>query len=291
MGKTTLADFAGGFNAETADWEGNASGRVLLGEQQLVLARSDDETVTIPLSAVFDINFDSRPRIFDPLPGTPVTVAYEHDGRRAVAVVASEDGAAEKFYTVLFKAVLNGTAVVIKHPARKGGRVTDVPFHSGTLALSNGGVRFATDGGAVSVDPAAVTSFDREKRQVNGEERPVFVVRHMEEGTAITTLAATDSSRMLSLLGRYLRRHYDQLMSSLSGLSLSETEVEVLVAVYSMAPDVRTLADMLDTGPSGVKRLVQSLHRDGLLRPAGGRPALTTRGQVVVNRYMDRVNQ
>jgi len=291
MGKTTLADFAGTVVAESADWDGTVEGRVLLGEHQLVLARSNDESVSIPLSSVFDVNFDSQPELFDSLPGTPTTVAFEQDGQRSVAVVASDGSTAEKFYTVLCKTLLNGTEVVIKHPARRGGRVTSMPFHTGELAVSNGGVRFATDGVTVRVDPQAVTSFDREMRDVNGEQRPVFVVRHMQDGTAVTTLAAADSARRLSLLGRYLRRHYDQLMSSLAGISLSETEVEALVTVYSMDADVRGLAAVLDAGPADVQRLCQSLHRGGLLQPGDDGLALTTRGRVVVNHYMDRVNQ
>jgi Mn-dependent DtxR family transcriptional regulator len=39
-----------------------------------------------------------------------------------------------------------------------------------------------------------------------------------------------------------------------------------------------------------VKTLLQSLHEDGLLRPTSGGVELTTRGQVVVNQYLERVN-
>lgn len=291
MGKTTLADFAGTFTAEAVDWDEQVEGRVLLGEHQLVLAKSSDEKLSIPLSSVFDINYDARPELFDPLPGTPLTVAFEWSGQRSVAVVASEAETAKKFYTVLFKAVLNGTDVVIKHPARRGGRVTSMPFHRGELALANGGVRLATDGVTVTIEPAAVTSFDRELPDVDGEQRPAFVVRHMQEGTAVTTLAATDSSRTLSLLGRYLRRHYDRLTSSLSGVSLSETQVEALVTVYSMDANMPMLASVLGATAKEIKRLCHSLHQGGLLQPADDGPELTTRGQVVVNHYLDRVNE
>jgi helix-turn-helix protein len=291
MGKSTLADFSGAFASETAGWEGPREGRVLLGEHQLVLAASRDEKVTVPLQSVFDINFDSRPQIFDPLPGTPLTIAFEDDGGRSVAVIGSEESTARKFHTVLFKAVLNGSDVTIKHPARRGGRVTGMPFHSGELALAQGGVRFVTGGITVQIEPSSVTAFDREMRRVESEQRPVFVVRHMQDGTAVTTLAATDSARMLSLLGRYLRRHYDRLISSLEGVSLSETGIEALVTVYSASGGLSILAGVLDARPKEVKRLVQSLRRDGLLEPTEDGPALTTRGQVVVNHYVDRVNE
>jgi len=291
MGMSTLADFSGTFDTEVADWDRHRDGRILLGEHQLVLAASRDEKVTIPLSSVFDINFDSQPGIFDPVPGTPVTIAFDADGGRSVAVVSAEEATARKFYTVLFKAVLNGSSVIVKHPARRGGRVTDMPFHSGRLRLSTGGVEFETGGVSVRIEPAAVTAFDRETREVNGERRPVFVVRHMQNGTAVTTLAATDSARTLSLLGRYLRRRYDQLLSSLAGISLSETEIEALVTVYSAPGGIGMVAGVLDAQPKTVKRVVRSLHRNGLLEPTDDGPALSTRGQVVVNHYMDRVNE
>jgi len=292
MGKATLADFVGKFDAEVAGWDDPKEGRVLLGEHQLVLAANKDNKVSIPLSSVFDITFEANPQIFDSLPGTPVTIAYEHDGTRSVAVVASEESTAQKFYTVLFKTVLNGTSVVIKHPSRRGGRVTNMPFHSGTLSLSQGGVRLTSENVTVQIEPSAVTSFDRERREVNGQERPIFVVRHMQDGTAVTTLVATDSNRTLSLLGRYLRRHYDELMSSLSGISLTEVEIETLVTIYSAGGgSVGVLAGVVDAGPSGIKKLLQSLHQNALVRPTDGGAELTTRGQVVVNHYMDRVNQ
>jgi len=73
MGQSTLADFPGTFEAETADWDGHVEGRAVLGEGQLVLAAGRNDTVTIPLSSVFDVTFDTRPELFDPLPGTPVS--------------------------------------------------------------------------------------------------------------------------------------------------------------------------------------------------------------------------
>jgi helix-turn-helix protein len=292
MGEATLADFVGKFDAEVSGWDDPKEGRVILGEHQLVLAAEKDDKVSIPLSSVFDINFDANPQIFDPLPGTPLTVAYEHDGGRSVAVIASEEATALKFHTVLFKTILNGTGVVIKHPARRGGRVTNMLFHSGTLSLSQGGVRLTSDNATVQIEPSAVTAFDRETRDVSGKNRPIFVVRHMQDGTALTTLVATNSNRTLSLLGRYLRRHYDELMSSLAGINLTEVEIETLVTIYSTGGgSVGVLAGVVDAGPRGIKKLLQSLHDDALVRPTDGGAELTTRGQVVVNHYMDRVNQ
>jgi helix-turn-helix protein len=263
---------------------------VLLGSGQLILASSESDRVTIPLSSILDINHGFVPQIFDSVPGTPVTVAYEQDGGRAVAVVSGDDSTVEKFHTVLFKVVLNGRTVVFKHPARRGGRVTDSPFQPGSVSLASGRVTFESDGMAVSISPSSITDFDREPRDIKGERRPAFVLRHMQDGTALTTVAAMGSSRTLSLLGRYLRREYDQLMESLQGISLTESEVETLVTLYSTDEMNVSIGSVVDVQGRSVKSLLKSLHNDSLVRPTSAGVELTTRGQVVVNQYLERVN-
>lgn len=291
MGKSALADFVGTFNAEVGDWDDHQEGRVLLGTNQLVLARSKDDTVSIPLSSIFDVNIGATPRIFDPFPGTTLTIAHDSDRGRVVAAVSGEESTIEKFHSVLFKAVLNGERVIVKHPARRGGRVTGAGYRPGSLSLAGGGVQFDLGDETVHIEPAAVTAFSREKRAVEGTERPVFVVRHMQDGTALTTHAATDSARTLSLLGRYLRRHYDELIASLEGISLRERDVETLVTIYSTQGMDVTLSSVVDASPREMNGLLQSLASNGLVRPGDDGPELTTKGQVVVNHYMDRVNQ
>lgn len=291
MGKSALADFVGTFNAEVGEWAGHQEGRVLLGNNQLVLAASKDDKISIPLSDIFDINLGSAPRVFDPFPGTPLTIAHDSSQGRVVAAISGEETTMEKFHTVLFKAVLNGSRVIVKHPARRGGRVTDAEYCPGKLALAAGGVHFDLGDETVSIEPSAVTAFDREKRMVNGADRPLFIIRHMQDGTALTTHAATDSARTLSLLGRYLRRHYDELMSSLQGISLREQEVETLVTIYSTQGMDVSLSAVVDANPRQVKKMLHSLGGNGLVRPTENGPQLTTKGQVVVNHYMDRVNQ
>lgn len=291
MGKSALADFVGTFNAEVGEWDDHQEGRVLLGANQLVLAASKDDKISIPLADIFDINLGSAPRLFDPFPGTPMTIAHDSSQGRVVAAVSGDRATMEKFSSVLFKAVLNGDTVVVKHPARRGGRVTDAEYEPGRLSLGGGGVHFELGPETVSIEPSAVTAFDREKRLVNGTERPLFVVRHMQDGTALTTHAATDSARTLSLLGRYLRRQYDELMSSLQGISLREEEVETLVTIYSTEGMDVSLSAVVDANPRQVRTLLQSLGSHGLVRPTDSGPQLTTKGQVVVNHYMERVNQ
>lgn len=285
-----LADFVGNISAEAMDESGPIEGRVVLGKGQLVLASSDDERVTIPLKRVFDVNVGETPTIFDPMPGTPVTIAYRNDNGRVAAVVSTDADTIEKFVTVLFKALMNGTHTTIQHPAKVGGRVVDSEYRAGILTLQAEGVQFDTEEGPVSIALDSVIDFERTNRTVDGEPRTVLAVRHMETGTAMTTLVTTESNRKLSILGRYMQRTYQRLLGSLQQLSLSEPETETLATIYSAGDMDVSLASVLSAEPKSVKRILHSLHEKGLIESGDNGPMLTAKGQIVVNHHLERVN-
>jgi len=287
---SVLADFSGRFSVAGSERDGPAEGRIVLGEDRLVLAASEDAKVTIPLTAVFDVAPGNEAAMLDAIPGTPVTVAYENGTSRTTAVVAAEETTIGKFTTVLFKALLNGTPVTLKHPAKVGGRVLDTAFKGGLLSLQSGGVVFDTDEGPVTIPLASIVDFDRETRAVDGADRPVLVVSHMDTGEALTTLAATDSPRKLSILGRYLRQTYDTLLESLQQISLSEPETETLATLYSTGDMDVSLTSVLEAKPQTVKRILHALHQKGLIESGENNPVLTAKGQIVVNQYLERVN-
>jgi len=287
---SVLADFPGRFSIAGSERDGPAEGRIVLGEDRLVLAASEDENVTIPLTAVFDVAPGNEAAMLDAIPGTPVTVAYENGTSRTTVVVTADETAIAKFTTVLFKALLNGTPVTLKHPAKVGGRVLDTAFKGGILSLQSGGVVFDTDEGPVTIPLSSIVDFDRETRTVDGTDRPVLVVSHMDNGEALTTLAATDSPRKLSILGRYLRQTYDRVLESLQQISLSEPETETLATLYSTGDMDVSLTSVLEQNPETVKRILHALHQKGLIESGENNPVLTANGQIVVNQYLERVN-
>ncbi|RLM88034.1 CheF family chemotaxis protein [Haloarcula sp. Atlit-7R] len=288
---SVLADFTARFNVEAGEIDAPVQGRIVLGKRQLVLAASGDQKVTIPLSSVIDISPRSVPQVFDPIPGTPVSVAFRQNGAHAVALVAADESVIEKFSTVLFKAILNGTRATIKHPAKLGGRVLDTDFRGGLLSAESGTVRIETEDGPVVVSLDTVTDFSRETHTVGGQDRPVLVVDHMHNGDAKTTIVATESTRTLSILGRLLRREYEKHMADLRELSLSETDTEVLTTIYSTRDRDISLANVLGIEPEKVKHHLHSLHQVDLIESGAHGPVLTSKGQVVVNHYLERVNK
>lgn len=289
MSNETLAAFRATVAAEAPGWEEPRSGRIVLRREQLVFV-ADGQQLPIPLSSVFDVNTGSRPQTFGPVPGVPVTVAYDDGEGKRVAVLGAKAEFVEKFEPAVFKTILADTWMSVKHPARRGGRVTDADFRPALLSVSSRGVRFDTDDGAVRIDTSAVVGFGRQKQTVDGSEQIALVVHHIADGTAVTTAAAADSPRILSLLGRYLRRRYDELLASLSELSLSRQELEVLVTIYSTEQAGVAVRDVLDVSPKRLSGLLSSLHERSLVEPGPDGPELTARGRVVVNRYSDAGN-
>ncbi len=288
---SVLADFVAHVTVEQTDWEQPTQARILLNEAQLVIAQGADETVVISHDNLFDITLDSLPPFVDPVPGVPVTVAYEQAGRRTTAVIAAPEETARKFHTVLFKAILNGTYLKLKHPEKVGGRVLNTFFRAGLLSLEAEAVRIDTEDGPVTIPLDSVTDFNRESRPVDGRERPVIVVSHVRDGEAMTTAAAVESPRKLSLLGRYLRRTYQPILDSLRRLTLSEQETEALTTIYTVGDTDASLPSVLQTEPKRVKQLLQALHSKGLIESGQQGPVLTAKGQIVVNEYLERINE
>jgi helix-turn-helix protein len=112
----------------------------------------------------------------------------------------------------------------------------------------------------------------------------------VDNGEALTTLAATDSPRKLSILGRYLRQTYDTVLESLQRISLSESETETLATLYSTGDMDVSLTSVLEKNPETVKRILHALHQKGLIESGEHNPVLTAKGQIVVNQYLERVN-
>lgn len=290
MSRSVLADFVGTMTVETVDWESRTKGRVILGEGQLVFAKSDDDSVSIPLSSVFDVNLDNTPDKFGPFPARPVTIGFREDGSRRAAVVAAGEDTIEKFAVVLYKALLNGTTVRIQHPARVGGRTTDEAYRYGELAVSQGIVTVDCADESVYIDLGAITDFDRVRREVDGKPERVLEIAHMQDGTALMTHLTTLDGRTLSILGRYLRRKYDALMASLDAISFTEPKIQVLVTLYSTGDVDVDLTSVLDASSAQITSLLEQLSQDGLVKHDGAAPALTAKGQVVANHYLERVN-
>ena len=289
MSESVIADFVATFNSEASARAQPVKGRILLSEKRLVLA-GDEGKVTIALASIFDIAVGQVPDGLGDFFSSTVTVAFERDGNRMVAAIEADDDKIAKFTTVLFKAILNGTDMTVKHPARVGGRVTGESFKPSKLFLEPERVRFRRADDDVNIDLSTVSDFNRLTRDINGTEQAVLAVRHLNDGQAALSLAAMDSPRKMSILGRYLRLEYSDLMADLEDVSLSGDQIELLVAVYSTGPSV-SLANVLDMDSSQLTMVLNALRDDELVVDGGNGPKLTPKGRVVVSKHLEDVNE
>jgi helix-turn-helix protein len=292
MAESVIADFVGKFNSEGLNRGDPITGRVVLSQKRLVLAANRDAKSTIPLGSIFDIAVGHIPPDLGEFFDSTVTVAFERNGDRYVAVVEADDDKITKFSTVLFKAILNGTEMTLKHPAKVGGRVTGAEFQPARLSVAPGRVAFTHGEGRTGISLASVTDFQRDATEIAGQRRPVLKVRHMADGQALTTLAATDSPRKMSILGRYLRLEYSDLMADLAAVDVSPEGKELLVAIYSGAGGGGgvSLAKVLDLEGSQVTVLLHQLANEGLVVDTEDGTELTPQGQIYVNHHLEDVN-
>jgi helix-turn-helix protein len=292
MSESVIADFVASFNAEHTARGEPAKGRVLLSQKRLVLAATDAAKITIPLSSVLDVAVGHVPPELGDFFDSTVTVAFERSGDRYVACVSADEDKVEKFSTVLFKAILNGTDATIKHPARVGGRVTEAEFVPAKLSVERGTVQFATGSESVGIALANITGIGRGRREIAGSDRPILEIRHMENGQSTMTMAATDSSRELSILGRYIRLEYAELIADLADIDISNGEKEILVALYSGAgTEGVALPAIVDEDPQQVTMTLNRLQEDGLVADTDEGTTLTPKGRVIVSNHLEDVNE
>ena len=287
---SVLADFTAQLITETPTAPEPTTARIILGSEQLVLAVSENEKEVVPLSDIMDINPGSVPQIFESPSGKPVTTAYTHEHNRQVALIAGNENAITKFTSILFKTILNGTNTIVKHPAKLGGRTVDSDFRGGILGIKRGLVRIDTEEGPITIDTEKIIDFNRDTRSIDGTDRPVLIADHMRNGEAISTIIAANSGQTFAILGRFLRIQYSKHMSALQQLSLSEEETELLTTIYSTGEKDTTLAKVTGIDPQKLKSLLHALHEKELIESNKEKPVLTSKGQVVVNQYLERVN-
>lgn len=281
--------------------------RVVMNEHQLVVATEDDREV-IPLESVFDVVVGRPPGDVAEFFDDSVTLAYradvaraatsdvpadlelptDRDGERTSVTLLADPDTVDRFTDVLFSAILENTAALVNYRARAGGRVTDEGATRCTLHLEDRTVVFRRDGTTQRIDVESVVAFDRARKELAGDSRPVISVRHVDGRDAVTSEIALPSRRKLNVLGRYLRLVYSDLVADLADLEITEAESEVLVARYTSGGAVN-LASVLGIDSSRATMLLDSLVEKGLLADDDER-SLTSRGLLVVDRRLESVN-
>ena len=287
MSESVVADFTTEVIPDSGEFAEPVTGRVVMSEKRVVIATPGTQR-TIRISDIFDIAYGSAPSELRQFFEDTVTVAAKNESGRHVALIEGADDTVRRFTELLFKAVINGTEVLVRHPARRGGRVTDASVRSATVYLRPGMVLFKGDR-EFTIEASTVSHFERQSRAIRGEDREVLSVRHTPEMESVTTEIALDSSRRMNVLGRFLRTEYSQLKEELAQLDISERETEAMVGLYSGGSDA-SLAGVLGMESNQVTMLLNSLVEKGLVEETESGMTLTPIGKLAVSSRIEQVN-
>ena len=261
--------------------------RVLLSEDKLVVV-SDDRRIQIALSEVFDIIVSRIPKDLAEFFDQTVLIGYTQRNARRTLLVKGEHDKIDRFALYLYKATLQGDVTQVKHPARKGGRLTDNEFEPVRVFPKPRSVEFVGDDRSFEIDLSIVTDISQVSRSIQGSDRSVLSVRHMTHDQAVTTEIYFSSIRKLNILARYLRLRYFQLLEQLESIDVTDEETEVLITLYSGGtPDL--LPGMLGENEGYVDELLERLEEKGLITDQST-GELSTWGQLVVSDRIEDVN-
>lgn len=288
MSEKAIADFVARYSLDTQPSPEPVRGRIILSQKRLVLVESGSKT-TIPLHKIFDISVGHVPSELEGFFQDTITVAFERDDGHHAAVIEAKNDNVGKFKVFLFKAILSGTPVTVKHPARVGGRVTSERFETGKLRIQPGKVEFLGIPDPFAVDLSGVSYFQKQNRDVGGQSRTVVAIRHTDDGQTVTSEFVVATERKLNLLGRYLRLEYAEISQRAERIDVTEQEMEALVAIYSGA-NSGNLAGALGINAGSAAMVLTEIEKKELVDPGNDGLSLTAPGKMLVSDRIERVN-
>ena len=198
-------------------------GRILLSNRRLLVA-TDDGKLTIPLSEVHSLG--GRYDVNQATASVSEYVSLRHDNDVLLFSLPDTKG----FKWALYRALLDGEIVLVKHPAVEGGVVQETEWEKARVSIETDSVGLAVASGSfVEMDLADVGGAAADERTVTGQERPVVEVEHAESETSVETHMAGNERRsalLESLFEEGARRNEVEV-------DLDGPEQQVLMALYS----------------------------------------------------------
>ncbi|MFB6267922.1 MAG: CheF family chemotaxis protein [Halodesulfurarchaeum sp.] len=186
---------------------------------------------------------------------------------------------------LIYRAILNGTEVAVRHPAEIGGRSTEASFRLGELSLRDGAVQFGDIDAPFSVPIDAIVDFTTDTRELLADERQVIVVEYVRNGRPIRFEVAIDPARKRFILGRYLRLEYRAQRRQLAEVDLESDERRALLTLYSMG-GTATLQALIDGNSVSSISVLRRLQRRGLVDGNEGSVRLTAEGWILAAKHL-----
>lgn len=264
-----------GTKLQDISWQ---DGRILLSNKRVILAGSSGKH-TLALSKIRKIEgrYDVNQAIAQVTDYVSLRLGSD------VYLVSTDQS--DAFEQTLHETILNGTIVLVKHPAIKGGVVQDADWRRARVKVDEEAVNLAVeDGSFVQIEVDDVGTVEADERTVRSETRPVLEAEHTEDGTSVETYLSGDSTSC-SVLGSVLERGARQ---NASAIDLDESEREVLVALYSGVSSFE-VPEFLGMDPDQVESIYERLIELDVLQEVRIRRevALKPRGRNIASESMN----
>ncbi|MFC7041954.1 CheF family chemotaxis protein [Halonotius sp. GCM10025705] len=289
MSEEVVADFTGKLLTEDIEQLKPVKGRVLLNREQLVLVTGEGKE-TIFLSKIVSTNPGSVADSVSQFLEEAIAIAYERNGTRRQAIIGGSPETIAKFRTLLFKLLIGKQTVIAKHPAKRGGRVTDAPARKMLLDLSESAIELTLDDKTARINVEAVIGFEHEQRELMDRARPTLILDHAAGSTTLTTYISLLSKRKLTFLSQFVRLNYSKVVDDVRQTEVSDTETQALISLYSAGGNA-SLDGIVTDDDTDAQTVAEHLLEKELVTEEEGVLYLTSRGEIVVTEQLESVNE
>jgi len=148
MSSEAVTEFTGGLLAEDFDRLEPVEGEITLKSDKLVITTAR-ETYTISLDSIINTTVSSVTDAIEEAFEDSMGVAYQPEDDTKRVVIGGQTDNIATFRTRLFKTLIGTQPALVKHPAKRGGRLTDAAVEKMRLRVSDDAVQLA-DGEAVA---------------------------------------------------------------------------------------------------------------------------------------------
>lgn len=247
-----------------------------------------DVVMNVDFSDIFDIRLGHPPlAVAGEFHSTTVTIGVREDlGEETAAqdyyFVNTDQAGIETFGEALYRTVLNGTEVAVRHPTEIGGRRTNSSFTIGTLHIADRSVGVTDIDVPFKVDIESIIDFTTSERELLGENRDVIEVTYVKNGRSIVFEVAVSLDRKHNILGRYLRLEYSKRVRELGSVDISPAETKALAVLYSMNGEAK-LQTLLSGRSESSLSVLKFLQKRDLVEASEGYVRLTPEGWIVIS--------
>jgi helix-turn-helix protein len=289
MSSEPVTAFAGRILADDFDQLEPVEAQIQLDADQLDIT-AGQARYTIPLDTIHDTTVGSVTAAIEEAFPESLAVAYTAEETQKRVVIGGTEDDISSFRTRLFTSIIGTQPALLKHPAKRGGRLTDTETVKMQLQLSDTAVRLSDGDRALTIDVEDVIGVEHEHREFRDTRRPTLAVDHTPDDATVTTFLTLPEKQDLTLLSQFIQLNYSQVTDDVSELELSMTETQALVALYSAGGNAPL--EMILTGEDSEQaELLQTLEDQNLVIKEGEDLQLTSRGEVAVTEEIEAVNQ